>query len=151
MIFSMSAALAGTFRGGAAQSYNSLLGARVVQGLGVATFESVMFALVGDLYFIHERGSRMAIVTTAISGISNLPAMLGGFITQNLGWRWMFWMLSIFLGIAWVAALLFGRETAFRRDEIYNLDTSSQDVGRPSLYPKRMGTIKNEVDYVVKL
>lgn len=128
IIFSVSAAFAGTLWGGAAQSYGSLLGARVLQGLGVAMFESVMYAVVGDLYFVHQRGSRMAIYATSNSGISNLPTMIAGKITTDLGWRWVFWLLAIFLGIAWCLVLVFGWETAFRRDAIYDTDTSSQNV-----------------------
>ncbi|KAK5367141.1 hypothetical protein LTR20_007468 [Exophiala xenobiotica] len=127
LLFSATCAFAGTLWGGAANSYGSLLGARVVQGLGVAMFESVMFSVVGDLYYVHERGSRMAIYVTANSGIANLPAMLAGKITIDLGWRWVFWLLAIFLGTAWAGVVFFGWETAYNRNSIYNIDTSSQE------------------------
>ncbi|EXJ80945.1 hypothetical protein A1O3_07233 [Capronia epimyces CBS 606.96] len=128
LLFSATCAFAGTLWGGAANSYGSLLGARVIQGLGVAMFESVMFSVVGDLYYVHERGSRMAIYVTSNSGIANLPAMLAGKITTDLGWRWIFWLLAIFLGIAWLGVVVFGWETAYNRNAIYNIDTSSQEV-----------------------
>ncbi|KAJ5935988.1 hypothetical protein N7454_005286 [Penicillium verhagenii] len=117
LIFSMLCTFAGTIWGGAALSYNSLLGARVLQGLGVAMFESVTFAVVGDLYYVHERGKRVAAITIAISGLANFPTFLSGLITTRLGWRWMFWMLAIFLGIGLVLVLLFGWETSFNRPE----------------------------------
>jgi MFS family permease len=129
LLFSVCCAFGGTLWGGAANSYNSLVGARVLQGFGVSMFESVMFSIIGDLYFVHERGSRVAFLTTAISGLANLPAMISGVITENLGWRWMFWLLAIFWGIAWVGVIFFGWETAYNRDPIYNVDTSSVDVG----------------------
>lgn len=128
LLFSVVCAFVGTVWGGAAQSYNSLLGARVVQGFSVSMFESIFFAIVGDLYFIHERGFRTSIVTTVVSGISNLPAVLAGKITTDLGWRWVFWMLSIFLGIGLVLSVFFGWETAYNRRAIYNTDVASQDV-----------------------
>ncbi|POR32388.1 hypothetical protein TPAR_07403 [Tolypocladium paradoxum] len=128
LLFSVICAFVGTVWGGAAQSYNSLLGARVVQGFGVSMFESIFFAIVGDLYFVHERGFRTSIVTTVIAGISNLPAVLAGKITADLGWRWVFWMLSIFLGFGLVLSVLFGWETAYNRKAIYNTDMASQDV-----------------------
>lgn len=130
LIFSVTVAFAGTIWGGAAHSYHSLIGARVVQGLGIAMFESVMYSVVGDLYFVHQRGSRMALYTTSNSGLSNLPAMLAGKIAQDLGWRWVFWLLSIFLGVAWMLVILCGWETAFRRNAIYDTDISSQNVSR---------------------
>ncbi|GAB7353825.1 hypothetical protein MBLNU459_g4198t1 [Dothideomycetes sp. NU459] len=127
VVISMAFALIGTIWGGAAKSYGSLVGARVVQGVGVPFFESVMFAVIGDLYFVHERGVRVAALTVAISGLSNLPAVLSGLITTDLGWRWMFWMLTIFLAIFFVLVCLLGWETAYTRDAIFNTDITSTD------------------------
>ncbi|KIM93407.1 hypothetical protein OIDMADRAFT_46215 [Oidiodendron maius Zn] len=127
LLFSLSCSFAGTIWGGASNSYNSLLGARVLQGCGVAMFESVMFAVTGDLYFVHERGSRMSFLTIATTGLANTPAMLSGLATQNLGWKWVFWLLAIFVGIALVLVIFFGWETAYNREAIYNTDTSSTD------------------------
>lgn len=101
-------------------------------------FESVMYATVGDLYFVHERGTRMAFLTTSISGLANLPAMIAGVTTQNLGWRWMFWLLAIFLGIAWVAVIFFGWETAFIREAISDTNTASADVSDYRLESKTL-------------
>ncbi|KAM5359708.1 hypothetical protein ACJZ2D_014277 [Fusarium nematophilum] len=131
LLFSVVCAFVGTVWGGAAQSYNSLLGARVVQGFSVSMFESIFFAIVGDLYFLHERGFRTSIVTTVIAGISNLPAVVAGKITTDLGWRWVFWMLSIFLGIGLVLCVLFGWETTYNRSAIYDTDVASQDYADP--------------------
>lgn len=128
LLFSMVCGFAGTVWGGAAQSYNSLLGARVIQGFSVSMFESISFAIVSDMYFLHERGLRTSIVTTVMSGISNLPAVLAGKITMDLGWRWTFWMLSIFVGIALFLSVVFGWETAYNRRAIYNTDAAPQDV-----------------------
>jgi MFS family permease len=136
----MICAFVGTIWGGAATSYNSLLGARILQGFGVSMFESgkhdcfsrqrmgfcfvyadlwnkVMFAVIGDLYYVHERGTRVAALTIAISGVANLLALLSGLITDRLGWRWNFWMLAIFLGLGLGLVLLFAWETAFERQE----------------------------------
>jgi MFS family permease len=136
LLFSIACAFAGTVWGGFATSYDSLLGARIVQGLSVAMFESVMFSVIGDLYYVHERGSRLAIYITCNSGISNLPAMLAGKITTELGWRWVFWLLAIFIGIAFVGVVTVGWETAYIRNDVYNIDTSSQNVssGSPIQY-----------------
>ncbi|KAK3312729.1 major facilitator superfamily domain-containing protein [Apodospora peruviana] len=127
LLFSMAAAFAGTLWGGAATSHHSLLGARIVQGFSVSMFESVFFAVVGDLYFVHERGVRVALVTTCISGLSNLPPVLAGKIATDLGWRWVFWLLSIFLGVGLGLSVLLGWETAYNRNPVYDTDVASTD------------------------
>ena len=44
---------------GLATSYESLLAARVFQGIGAGASETVAPAMVGDVYFLHERGRAM--------------------------------------------------------------------------------------------
>lgn len=48
--------LIGTIIGAASQTYNALLAARIVQGLGAAAYESLIFPVNGDLFFVHQRG-----------------------------------------------------------------------------------------------
>lgn len=127
-IFSISCSLAGSIWAAVANSYPSLVGARVLQGIGIAMFESVTFAIVGDLYFVHQRGTRMAAYVAFQSGLANLPGLIAGKITMDLGWRSVFWLLCIFLGIGWLLIVLFCWETQFNRPGIYNTDISSQDV-----------------------
>lgn len=133
LIFSMAAAFAGTVWAAAAHSHGDLLGARIIQGFCVSMFESVFFSIVGDLYFVHERGVRTAVVTAFIIGISNLPPVLAGKIATELGWRWVFWLLAIFMGLGLLGAVLFGWETAYNRSAIYETDVASEDVSHPSL------------------
>lgn len=49
LLWSISFAFAGSIWGGLAQSYQSFVGARVLQGLGIAMFESVTYTIIGDL------------------------------------------------------------------------------------------------------
>jgi MFS family permease len=124
----MAVALIGSVWAGAAKSYGSFLGARVMQGMSMAFFESVMFAVIGDMYFVHERGTRVAFYITMFSGISNLPLLIAGKIDESLGWRWIFWLLSIFVGVCAVLCALFSWETSYNRDTIYEVDVVSQEV-----------------------
>jgi MFS family permease len=128
LLFSVTCAFAGSVWAGAAQSYESFLGARVPQGMSMSYFESVMYAVIGDLYFVHERGTRMALYITTLSGISNIPTMAAGKVNESLGWRWVFWLLAIFSGTLWLLVIFFGWETAFNRKAVYNVDVASQDV-----------------------
>ena len=44
---------------GASKTYGSLLWARILQGVAVAPFESLVNASVGDLYFVHVSSPRV--------------------------------------------------------------------------------------------
>jgi MFS family permease len=127
-LVSLSLLLAGSIWCGESTSYNSMLGGRIIQGLGTATFESITFAIIGDLYFVHQRGSRMAIYVISQAGLVLMPSMIAGQVAEDLNWRWTFRLLSIFIGIGFLGVILFGWETAFNRSAVYNIDTSSHDV-----------------------
>ena len=49
LLWSISFAFGGSIWAGLAQSYGSFVGARVLQGLGIAMFESVTYTIIGDL------------------------------------------------------------------------------------------------------
>lgn len=44
-----------------AQSYGSLLGARVLAGFAIAPSETLMVQVIADIFFLHERGFWMGI------------------------------------------------------------------------------------------
>jgi MFS family permease len=57
--------------------YKSLIWARVFQGVALAPFESLVNDVVGDLYFVHERGFRMAFTNVCLFGAAFLTPVCG--------------------------------------------------------------------------
>ncbi|ORY56704.1 major facilitator superfamily transporter [Pseudomassariella vexata] len=108
--------------GAVGKNYTSFLWSRIIQGVGTAPFESLVNAAVGDLYFVHERGKRMAFTNLAVFGGAFFTPVLVGKITHTIGWWWTFYLVSIFLAVCLVALVLFCPETAFRRDAALNTD-----------------------------
>ncbi|KAL8856982.1 MAG: hypothetical protein Q9178_006387 [Gyalolechia marmorata] len=103
--------------GAVGTNYASLLWARVVQGIGLAPFEALVNASVGDLYFVHERGKRMALSNLALFGGAFFTPVLVGKITQTIGWQWSFYLIAIFAGALLPLLFFFVPETAFTRPE----------------------------------
>lgn len=127
-ILSSIAAFAGCIWGAAAQSYGSFMGSRIIQGVSEAYFESVTYAFIGDLYFVHERGTRTAAAVICYQALSSFPPLVGGVVTRDLGWRWCFWLLGIFLGIGTILVIFFGFETAFKRQTIDASNVTNDEV-----------------------
>ncbi|KAI8687497.1 MFS domain-containing protein [Fusarium keratoplasticum] len=84
-----------------AKSYNSLLGARIFQELGMGTFFSVAgTASINDVFFIHQRGSR--------AGFWNFAVIVS----------WSFRLLAISFALAFVFSFFLMPETLFDRDSV---------------------------------
>jgi MFS family permease len=75
--------------GATGRNYKSLLWARIFQGIGLAPFEALVNASVGDLYFVHERGVRMAVSNLALFGGAFFTPVLVGKIADTMGWEWV--------------------------------------------------------------
>ncbi|EGE77175.2 MFS transporter [Blastomyces dermatitidis ATCC 18188] len=117
--------------GASAGSYKSLLVARVFQGVGLAPYEALVNASVGDLFFVHERGKRMALSNVALFGGSFFTPVIVGKLTVSMGWEWTFNFLAIFSGACLPLVIFCAPETAFRRAAHLNTDfegESSQGV-----------------------
>ncbi|KAL6235168.1 hypothetical protein BDW75DRAFT_230563 [Aspergillus navahoensis] len=58
--------------GGSGKNYESLLWARIFQGVALAPFEALTNAVVDDLFYVHQRGKRMALSNVAVFGAAFL-------------------------------------------------------------------------------
>jgi len=85
----------------ASHSTAFLIGSRVLQGIGGSMFYTTGVAILTSAYPPGERGRVLGInVSSTYIGLS-LGPVLGGFLTQHLGWRSIFWFHGI-LGAALV-------------------------------------------------
>lgn len=69
-----------------------LIGARVFQGVAAALMIPSSAAIVIDSFDIHERGKAMAIYVGVAQAFLAVGPLLGGFLTEYLSWRWVFWI-----------------------------------------------------------
>jgi MFS family permease len=115
--------------GASGLNYKSMVWARIFQGVGLAPFEALVNATVGDLYFVHERGKRMAISNFAVFGGAFMTPVVVGKISFTMGWQWSFYFVAIFAGVLLPFLIFFVPETAYRRDESLNTDTSMELKG----------------------
>ena len=91
---------------GQAQDMVQLVAFRALQGLFGGVLFATVFASIADLYPPRER-PRVQGLFGGIWGISSvIGPTLGGFLTDNVGWRWVFYV-NLPLGIIAVAFVAF--------------------------------------------
>jgi len=87
-----------SFLCGIAPSLTIMLVARVLQGIGGGGLAPVEQAILVDTFPPHKRASAFALYTVAIVTAPAIGPVLGGWITDNFTWRWVF-LINIPIGI----------------------------------------------------
>lgn len=96
--------LVGSVLCGIAQNMDQLVAARALQGIGAGGLMSLVLAIVGDIIPPRQRG-RYTGYFLAVFGVSSvIGPLLGGFLTESLSWRWVFFV-NLPLGIAALSAV----------------------------------------------
>ena len=98
--------LLGSALSGLSQTMTQLIAFRAFQGIGAGALMPIAIAVVGDLFTPRERGKWQG-VTGAVFGLSSIVGpTLGGWITQNSTWRWVFYV-NLPIGITAMIVLIF--------------------------------------------
>ncbi len=84
--------LTGSVLCGLSQDIFQLIGFRVVQGIGAAALTSTAFAIPADLFSPIERPRYMGIFGAVFGVASIIGPFLGGFLTDTVNWRWVFYV-----------------------------------------------------------
>jgi EmrB/QacA subfamily drug resistance transporter len=91
-VFAMVLFLIGSIWSGLAQNMTQLIAARALQGLGAGGIMPLAFILIGEMFTLEQR-ARMQGLFSGVWGVSSIIGpLLGGFLVDQLSWRWIFYV-----------------------------------------------------------
>ncbi len=88
---------------GLADSGESLIAWRIVQGVGAALMNPATLAIISAAFPPHQRGMAIGIWAGVSAMALALGPLLGGLITQHWSWGWVF-LINVPVGVVGVAA-----------------------------------------------
>jgi EmrB/QacA subfamily drug resistance transporter len=98
--------LAGSVWCGFANSMTSLIFARALQGIGAGGIMPLAFILIGEMFTLEQR-AKMQGLFSGVWGVSSVVGpLLGGFLVDQLSWRWIFY-INIIPGLLGAALVTF--------------------------------------------
>ena len=96
--------LAGSALSGLSQDMAQLIGFRALQGIGAGGLMVGAQAIIGDLVSPRQRGRYMGYFGAVFALSSVIGPLAGGFITQHLSWRWVFY-INLPIGVVALAVI----------------------------------------------
>jgi EmrB/QacA subfamily drug resistance transporter len=126
-LFAMGLFLLGSALSGQAGSMTELIIFRAIQGLGAGGVQPLAFIMIGEMFSLKQR-ARMQGLFSGVWGVSSIVGpLLGGFLVDQLSWRWVFYvnvipglLAAVLVALAW-------------RDQIHHHETPVVDYAGAGL------------------
>ena len=87
------------------QRRHALIAARAAQGAGAALVMPLAMAILSGAFAKEERARALGIFSGVTGFALIVGPAIGGFITESLGWRWIFW-INLPIGMIAIALVL---------------------------------------------
>ncbi|KIP04672.1 hypothetical protein PHLGIDRAFT_183272 [Phlebiopsis gigantea 11061_1 CR5-6] len=97
--------------GAVAKNIGTLLVARAIDGIGFSAPMTIVGGTLADMWRNEERGVPMAAFSAAPFLGPAIGPLVGGFISDHLGWRWLYWIQLILSGAIYALMVLTVPET----------------------------------------
>ena len=96
-------------------TFSALLGCRALNGIGFGGLMSMGTPILNDMFFLHERGEMTGVYSIFVTNGAHFAVIAGGYLAQDAGWRWDFYMPAIVTSLSFLIALFCLPETLFSR------------------------------------
>ncbi|KAF4555917.1 Efflux pump dotC-like protein [Elsinoe fawcettii] len=90
-----------------ANSIGMMIAARAVQGIGAGGLVILVNITIADLFSLRNRGAYYGVIGMVWAFASAIGPIIGGAFTQNVTWRWCFWVNLPFIGLTFLIVLFF--------------------------------------------
>jgi EmrB/QacA subfamily drug resistance transporter len=115
LLFGLTLFTLGSMLSGTSQNMGQLIAMRAIQGLGAGAVAPIVLTLLGDLFSLEERARIQGLFST-VWGVSSIAGpLLGGWLTVNMGWRWVFFVGVPFAVIAFAMIVWYVHERVERK------------------------------------
>ncbi|QRV87327.1 major facilitator superfamily transporter [Ceratobasidium sp. AG-Ba] len=94
-----------------APNIGCLIASRALAGIASSAPMTNVGGTLADIWDVEDRGFAMAVFSVSIFMGPCIGPIVGGFIGETVGWRWIYWVLFIFVGVVFVATVFLMPET----------------------------------------
>lgn len=97
-------------------TYFTFMLVRAIQAAFISTAVGIGGATVTEMFFRHERGTKMGVWTLLVTLGPTVSPFIFGFVVEHLSWHWVFYILAMLQTVLFFAYIFFGPETLYMRN-----------------------------------
>ncbi|KAJ5344679.1 hypothetical protein N7452_002683 [Penicillium brevicompactum] len=114
-IFLLSLLLSGVCNVGCAKStdYASMAACRALVAFFISPAMAIGSGVVTETFFKHQRARYMGVWTLMVTLGIPIGPLIFGFVTERVGYRWIYWTLAITNAVQFILYIFFGPETRY--------------------------------------
>ncbi|BCS26716.1 putative MFS transporter [Aspergillus puulaauensis] len=128
----------------AAQSFESFMAARILNGFFSTVAQGGGLMFIKDMFFFHEQARKINIWSAFIVLSPYMGPMLAAFITSTQIWQWAFGVYAIETGLCLIAIALFVEETYYDRK-----NTQFELVPNAPRWKRMLGIQQRQTGYII--
>ncbi|KAL9060806.1 MAG: hypothetical protein Q9162_000510 [Coniocarpon cinnabarinum] len=98
-----------------ATSYNSFMGACVLNGIAAGPAETMQPAVIADIFFLHDRGKWNTLYFVVYFGSLMVGPIISGPMSENVGWRNFWWLYVAMIAVSLIMITFMQPETLYHR------------------------------------
>ncbi|KAI8318761.1 MFS general substrate transporter [Martensiomyces pterosporus] len=103
---SLAVYIAGSAGCAVSQNLAGMIVCRIVQACGASAVQGAGAGTIADIYERERRGTALGLYYLGPLLGTSLAPLVGGYSAQTLGFRWIFWILTIFGGVMFIVTFL---------------------------------------------
>ncbi|TGO08131.1 hypothetical protein BTUL_0224g00040 [Botrytis tulipae] len=108
-------------------TYATMALCRAIVAFFICPAGAIGSAVVTESFFKKDRARYMGIWTLMVTiGVPFSPFVMG-FVANNVGWRWIYWILAIMNGVQFIAYVFLGPETRYLRHGVQHPKSSFRE------------------------
>jgi EmrB/QacA subfamily drug resistance transporter len=140
-VIAMGLFLAGSVLSGMSVSMTHLIIARALQGLGAGGVQPLAFILIGEMFTLKQRANMQGLFS-GVWGVSSIVGpLLGGFLVDQLSWRWVFY-INLVPGLLAAALVAFAWRDHLHAHERSRIDYAGAGLLTASVLALLLGMVE---------
>ncbi|KAF7872875.1 uncharacterized protein EAF02_008946 [Botrytis sinoallii] len=126
-LISLLVSLVGNIGCAKSPTYATMALCRAIVAFFICPAGAIGSAVVTESFFKKDRARYMGIWTLMVTiGVPFSPFIMG-FVANNVGWRWIYWILAIMNGVQFIAYVFLGPETRYLRHGVQHPKSSFKE------------------------